>query len=124
MKTSIYELLGLIKEGKAPKKIKVTGNIYEYDESYKHYFTRKKGENYAVMLGGMINEINLIADAFNDNVEIIEEDKELKKIDSYICNVGAVNNFNDVEKYIHRLFEQQAQLIQNQNKIIEKLKNK
>ena len=30
MKITMYELLGLIKDGKAPKKIKFCGNIYEW----------------------------------------------------------------------------------------------
>ena len=80
MKITIYELLGLIKDGKAPKKIKVTGNIYEFDESYDMYYTHNTKGNYVVALGGMTDEINLIANAFNDNVEIIEEDKKIEKI--------------------------------------------
>lgn len=31
MKIDIYTLLGLVKDGKAPKKIKYKNNIYEYD---------------------------------------------------------------------------------------------
>lgn len=42
MKISMYELLGLIRDGKAPKKIKVTGNIYDFDECFDFYFTKKR----------------------------------------------------------------------------------
>ena len=50
-----------------------------------------------------------------------DEDDEFIDINSYICNVGAVNERN-IEEYIHTLFKQQAILIENQKKIIEKLK--
>ena len=56
--------------------------------------------------------------------EIIEEveDKEYEfiDIDSYIGNVGRVDESN-IEEYIHILFNQQSTLIQNQKKIIERL---
>jgi len=35
MKTTIYELLGMIKDGKAPKKIVFKKDIYEYKDIYK-----------------------------------------------------------------------------------------
>ena len=31
MKITMYELLGLVKDGKAPKKIKFRNEIYEYE---------------------------------------------------------------------------------------------
>lgn len=76
MKITIYELLGLIKEGKAPKKIKIAENIYEFDEDYNFYTTQGTYENMKVALGGKHGEINLLANAFNENVEIIEEQQE------------------------------------------------
>ena len=81
MKITVYELLELVKDGKAPKKIKVTGTIYDFDEEYGFYFTKTK--NGRVALGGKLNEINLIYN-FNseNNVEILEEEKEIpKKLD-------------------------------------------
>ena len=81
MKITMYELLGLIKNGKAPKKIKVTGRIYEFDKDYDMYYTKEKDRSYSVALGGLEDEINLIANAFNENVEIIEEDKKIEKLD-------------------------------------------
>lgn len=38
MKITIYELLGLVKEGKAPKKIKFRNEIYEYENHIKDSF--------------------------------------------------------------------------------------
>ena len=87
MKISIYELLGLVKDGKAPKKIKVTGTIYDFDEEYNFYFTKTK--NGSVALGGKLNEINLIYNFNNENnVEILEEEKKIpEKLDKY-ADVG------------------------------------
>lgn len=85
MKITIYELLGLIKDGKAPKRIKVTGTIYEYDEESKFYFAHFK--NYSVALGGKEDEINLLYNAFNENeVEILEDkpSEEIRKLQSEI----------------------------------------
>lgn len=95
MKTiTIYELLGLVKDGKAPKKIKITGTIYEYDEEYKFYFTKTKEGN--VALGGKRNEINLIYNFNVDNVEIIEE----KKIPEKIQTIGSKWYSDYIESYI------------------------
>ena len=60
-----------------------------------------------------------------DEVEIIgevEKVKELRPFTAYTFGVGKVNETN-IEEYIHKLFEQQSQLIENQNIIIERLKN-
>ena len=76
MKITIYELLGMINDNKAPKKIKVTGTIYEYDEEFGFYFTKTK--NGRVALGGKLDEINLIYNFNNENnVEILEEEKKI-----------------------------------------------
>lgn len=77
MKVTIYELLGMVKNGIAPKKIKVTGTIYDFDEEDGFYFTKTK--NGRVALGGKLDEINLIYNFNNeDNVEIIGEPQEHK----------------------------------------------
>lgn len=75
MKITMYELLGMVKDGKAPKKIKVTGTIYYFDEEFNFYFTKTKKGN--VALGGKLNEINLIYNFNSENtVEILEEKKD------------------------------------------------
>jgi len=60
----------------------------------------------------------------NDEVEILDKEDEFEDIEefqSFITNVGRVDNTN-IELYIHTLFKQQTQLINNQKKIIERLK--
>ena len=76
MKITMYELLGLIKDGKAPKKINFCGNIYEREDDW--YLTKEK--NYKVCLGGKKEDRNILITAFNDDVEIIEEPKKIEKI--------------------------------------------
>ena len=76
MKITMYELLGLIKDGKAPKKINFCGNIYEWEDDW--YLTKEK--NYKVCLGGKKEDHNILITAFNDDVEIMEEPKKIEKI--------------------------------------------
>ena len=76
MKITMYELLALIKDGKAPKKIKFCGNIYEWKDDW--YLTKEK--NYKVCLGGKKEDHNILITAFNEDVEVIEEPKKIEKI--------------------------------------------
>lgn len=72
MKTTIYELLGMIKDGKAPKKIKYDYQIWNYRER-----TDLEGN---ILFREYINEETerdlfdeyLIPDILNDEVEILE----------------------------------------------------
>ena len=81
MKKTIYELLGMVKDGKAPKKIKYKNKIYEwkeYDACYGKIMTKK----------GWVKEYGYVAEEnrtyfylkhcyqdLNDMVEILEEPK-------------------------------------------------
>lgn len=69
---TIYELLGLVKDGKAPKKIKFNGRIYEFESEFNDYYND--------MHSLLENEIKVITKYFNDKVEIIEEEKEIEKL--------------------------------------------
>lgn len=73
MKITIYELLGLVKDGKAPKKIKYDGIALIYDEEIKDYWCYY--DNY--LFEYEFAECN---DFLNDAVEIIEEPKKIEKI--------------------------------------------
>lgn len=120
MKITIYELLGLVKAGKAPKRIKVTGTIYNFDEEFGFYFTNTK--NGKVALGGKLNEINLIYN-FNseNNVEILEEQKKIPKKLKSLNNVGNVPNlveFADKQQLNNHLLKDKI------NSIIDYLESK
>lgn len=70
MKIKIYELLGLIKDGKAPKKIKYNGEIMLFKNSYYVY----ENKDYGIAMWDF--------NKLNDEIEILEEveDKEYEDI--------------------------------------------
>lgn len=115
MKITIYELLGLIKDGKAPKKIKYCGSIYEWEEDW--YLTKEK--NCKVCLGGKKEDINQLYNAFNDNVEILEEveDKKYKDIKELDGSIGYINWNSEAVVLTNAI----NALIKNQKKIIGKI---
>lgn len=78
MRIDIYTLLGLVKDGKAPKKIKYRDNIWEYVSTingtgYQYYST--SFEEWKTLQNQVYLEEHL-----NDEVEIIEEPNKIKKI--------------------------------------------
>ncbi len=71
MKITMYELLGMIKDGKTPEKIKYMGYIFEYDINHKRY------ESYFdEQIWTLIDFVN-VDDNLNDEVEILEEEKKI-----------------------------------------------
>ena len=73
MKITIYELLGLVKDGKAPKEIKI-GNIkLKYNEECEDYYLYYGKGLFEYKFGNCKNFLN-------DEVEIIEEPKKIEKI--------------------------------------------
>ena len=86
MKITMYELLGLVKDGKAPKKIKFRNEIYEYENHIKDgfidYVGIEKETNERFYLSSYIGN-NYISDIFTDEVEIIEELNKIEKEDLF-----------------------------------------
>lgn len=80
MELTLYELLGLIKDNKAPKKIRCFGHDYEFsisDEGIDYIeIDKEAGERY---LTDVIGE-NYLSSIFSTTVEIIEEEKEIEEI--------------------------------------------
>lgn len=77
MKISIYELLGLIKDDKAPKKIRFKNE--EWFWGYDTYTTIGCLGNTPDAQYSMFSRYR-IDYCLNDKVEIIEEEKEIKKL--------------------------------------------
>lgn len=69
MKITIYELLGLVKEGKAPKKIKYEDEIWECLKE--EYYSCKDGR---ILLGDLFFNYK-IQTFINDEVEIIDDEE-------------------------------------------------
>lgn len=91
MKITMYELLGLVKDGKAPKKIKFRNEIYEYknniEDGFIDYVGIEKETNTKFYLSSHIVD-NYISDIFTDEVEIIEEPKKIEKLNTNIINAN------------------------------------
>ena len=64
MKTTIYDLLGMIKDGKAPKKIIYNGRTFDYLSAIKDYYSGGADE--------YLFEKYVITNILNDEVEILE----------------------------------------------------
>ena len=81
MKIDIYTLLGMIKDGKAPKKIVYKNEVLHYDDEYPATYNYYDEEGNNQLFDGNIGEI------LNDEVEILEttitynQDNRIEKID-------------------------------------------
>jgi len=109
MKITIYELLGLIKDGKAPKKIKYNERVYEIDEIQEDYsyFAINRYEY-------LLDDINTFS-RFNYEIEILDEEDEFIDIEEI--------EIKKIEETSHLEFKEKINdLIKNQKKIINKLK--
>ena len=66
---TVYELLGLIKDGKALKKIKFDDTEYKYGNGYYYRIDNEMPKIFT-------NEYNIFL-CLNDKVEVLEEDKPI-----------------------------------------------
>lgn len=134
MKITIYELLGLIKDGKAPEKIKVGKQIYIYDDFEQDYVEDwerekeilKRNERhtndilycyylFASKTGGG-SHVN-ITKQLNYEVEIIEEEQDIEYLGKQDLYVDDTRGYSvNIEKFGDKINE----LIKEVNK----LKNK
>ena len=95
MKITIYELLGMFKDGKAPKKIKYNNKIWNYKEGIMEYTS---DDSYFALS-------NFEFDELNDEVEIIEEEKKIPekikdKYCSQISKVELAQKYNEIIDYL------------------------
>lgn len=120
MKITIYELLGLIKDGKAPKKILFGDTLYEYfeDKRYKDYRYRDEKTDMYGYLSSYI-EFNGF-DVLNNEVEIIE-DKKIGKIEKGDCSPDFFeNNTYYLAQYFDDIRDKINEIIDEINKLKEK----
>lgn len=124
MKIDIYTLLGLVKDGKQPKKIKYSSCIMIYDVDENDYRTPEKDYYDADVktYKYLTDCIDLFTD-LNNEVEIIKEPKKIEK-----WGEGALEEMEkctdytleDLQKYIRILAETQNELIDEINNLKEK----
>lgn len=86
MKTTIYELLGMIKDNKAPKKIMYGGDTYTYCEEEKDYVS-DENDSFSIFQDMVISKI------LNEEVEILETTITYKQ-DDYIQYQPYTGEFN------------------------------
>lgn len=115
MKITIYELLGLIKDDKAPKKIRCFGRDYEYstnDEGI-DYIEIDKETGVKYCLSDVIGD-NYLGFIFSTTVEIIEEEKEIEEIE--MCTSG-IMGFDGVENITSALKDKINELVRELNNL-------
>ena len=123
MKITIYELLGLVKNGKAPKKIKYDGDIYilESDAIYE-FFTYKtidydKFNTDGKRIGKALFLDNCYMHLY-DEVEILNEAKEDKIQKIYHFKTSLIEN--EVEIFITKNLNQ---MVDKFNELIDEINN-
>lgn len=126
MELTLYELLGLVKDNKAPKKIKCNGDYYDYEFSIIDgdidyiAIDKETGVNY--YLTDVIGE-NYLGFMFSTTVEVLEEEKEIEELsllgdprvtceDSFLSRM-LTNNNKEHNEIINKINE----LVREVNKI-------
>ena len=116
MKITFYELLELVKDGKAPKKIKF-GNIeLEYDEKCEDYYSYYGGGLFEHKFGNCKNFLN-------DKVEIIEEQKKIEKLNTNIINSNRYDYDKNKEMTISNITADFLSISNVVNELIDEINN-
>ena len=109
MKITMYDLLGLVKDDKAPKKIKFRNEIYEYKNNIKDgsidYVGIEKETNEIFYLSSYIGN-NYISNILTDEVEIIEEPKKIKRLDIDFKRIDDEIIYLNFESKINELIDE------------------
>lgn len=113
---SVYELLGLIKDGKAPKKIKYENIIWKHNLEENEYI--EDGKDCWLFQDYFPNNLNFL-DCLKDKVEIINCEKDKPIIEK--IEIKKYNFHNDNHS---KLLKNQEQLSNKLNEVIEFLNRK
>jgi len=113
MKMTVYELLGLVKDGKAPKKVKYHNENLYFDENAKSYFNDEDTNS-------LFWDISL---KLSDEVETVEEKKPLNEIRAMYGLPRIENNFTGYKMYADGKEIMSIEQIPQEKKIPEKLED-
>ncbi len=113
---TIYELIGLIKDNKAPKKIKFDNEIFEYEK--RHNYISQDGN---LLFGDYIYELYYTPSTLNDTVEIIEENNDWEDTD--VCRKDEFLRLTTDEKLLE-LFIDLKRINHNQKYLKDKVERK
>jgi hypothetical protein len=110
MKITVYELLGLIKDNKAPKKIRMGEYEYEYCERLDGFCNYKE-----IKSNEYFNNDWFIENILNDEVEIIEDKpKHIEELAnvwgkegnlSFDAGVNLMDKINELSKAVNYLLD-------------------
>lgn len=109
MKITIYELFGLIKEYKAPEKIKYNNKIYVYEPTCRDYQMIIGDDKTAQYLSSYFSN-HFIGHLLDKTIEIIEEDEKIECCKNY-------EDFQELDDYIEHLKEKIDELIDKINNL-------
>lgn len=112
MKITIYELLGLVKDGKAPTKIKYKNNIFYFD---KHCYIYENKIDTGIAMWDF--------SCLNDEVEIIEEDKKIEKLNTSIINANRYDYDKNKEMTISNITADILSISKAINELIDEINN-
>lgn len=109
---TIYELLGMVKDGKAPKKIKYANNIWEYYDGIDY-------KSHETLLFDACCRIN--SDDLRSTVEIIEDNDKLE--DGFEFTVsGGIWTTKQASELIDNLDKLEKRIIDHINKLEEEIR--
>lgn len=112
-KLTIIQLLNKIAKGEeVPKKIKYDGMIFDYQEDTYEYLCYEEN-NFSLL--GYDNPYDML----NDNVEIIEEEKEIDKLDFTFDNTIWETEYQTANDIEQKLINQNAILKQKVDNLID-----
>lgn len=117
MKITMYELLGMIKDGKAPKKIKTGNIIYELDDKkmiWADEIYHEVNKDYIWLNFKHINSLN-------DEVEFLEEEKKIPEKIDVISWDKCIHDVTHKEKELAIQINKTQELL---NQVIDYLKSK
>ena len=116
MELTLYELLGLIKDNKAPKKIRCFGHDYEFSivDGDIDYIAIDKETGVDCYLSDVIGD-NYLGFIFSTTVEVLEEEKEIEELsllgdprvtceDSFLSRM-LTNNNKEHDELINKINE-------------------
>ena len=106
MKITLYELLGLIKDGKAPKKISYNDIEIEYNKDTKDYYPYYDKYLFEYKFEDCV-------DFLEDEVEIIEEPKKIKRLDIDFKKIDDEIVYLEFESKINEIIDEINNLKEN-----------
>lgn len=113
MKITIYELLGLIIEGKAPKTIKYNDYIWTLRKQFNDYWN-----DISYLITNGFEEWENSKNFLNETIEIIEEEKEIEKIIIKDMKIQAQSTGN----YCYSISQPMKIIINKLNEVIDTTK--